>query len=109
MGQWGRPRHRAIRHNQQVRGGGTWSEQDRRLKQHLHGRIRRKRGFMNTWSGQVRKLDRKPGWRFEWLASRIVLAGLAVFAVTAGGNVLVLAVIIVLAVLAWRKIRSFWS
>ena len=108
MGQWGRPRHRAIAHNQRVRGGGTWAEQDRRLKRHLHGRIWRKRGFAQTWSSQVRKLDRAPAGRFDKLAGRIVLAGVAVTALSIGGRVLILAAAVTVAVMGWRKFRGLW-
>lgn len=109
MGQWGRPAHKGIRHNQRVRGGGTWSAQDRRLKWHMRLRWWRKRGAMQTWSAQDRRLNRRPGWRFDWLVSRIILAGVAVTALSIGGKVLAVAIVIAIAVLAWNKIRSFFN
>ena len=109
MPQWGRPAHKGLRHNQRIRGGGTWGAQDRRLKRHLHGRIWRKRGFMNTWTGQVNHMNRKPGWQFEWIVGKILLAGLAVMVLSIGGHALILAIIVVLAVLGWRKAKSWWS
>ena len=106
MGQWGRPAHKGIRHNQRVRGGGTWSAQDRRLKWHMRLRWWRKRGAAETWSSQDRKLNRRPGWQLDWIVARIVLAGLVVTVISIGGQAIVIAVIVVIAVAAWRKIRS---
>jgi hypothetical protein len=85
MTQWGRPKHRGTRHNKRVRGEGTWSSQDRRLKRHLLGRVHRKRGHLNTWTSQVRRLERPPGWRGQRMATVILAVGLVV-AVSAGAG-----------------------
>lgn len=107
MGQWGRPAHKGVRHNQRVRGGGTWSDQDRRLKWHMQLRWWRKRGMAQTWSATDRKLNRRPGWQFDRLVSGILLAGTAVTALSIGGRVLFLAIIAGLGVMGWRRVRAW--
>jgi hypothetical protein len=104
MSQWGRPRHPGIRHNRRVRGGGTWTAQDRRLSRHQLGRLHRKRGHVETWSGQVRRLDRR-GSRRERYVVGILILGLAVAALSAGGTTLIVFVLAALVVIAWRRVR----
>ena len=104
MSQWGRPRHTGIRHNQRVRGGGTWADQDRRLLRHQLGRLRRKKGHAETWSGQVRRLDRR-GSRRDRYVMGILILGLAVAALSAGGTVLIVFVLTALVAIAWRRTR----
>ena len=58
MSQWGRPRHAGVRHNQRVRGHGTWSEQDQRLRRHKKVKIRAQRGD-GTWSEEDQRLSRR--------------------------------------------------
>jgi hypothetical protein len=104
MSQWGRPRHAGIRHNRRVRGGGTWADQDRRLLRHQLGRLRRKKGRAETWSGQVRRLDRR-GSRRDRYVMGILILGLAVAALSAGGTVLIVFVLTALVAIAWRRTR----
>jgi len=104
MSQWGRPRHAGIRHNRRVRGGGTWADQDRRLLRHQLGRLRRKKGHAETWSGQVRRLDRR-GSRRDRYVMGILILGLAVAALSAGGTVLIVFVLTALVAIAWRRTR----
>jgi hypothetical protein len=104
MSQWGRPRHAGVRHNQRVRGGGTWADQDRRLLRHQLGRLRRKKGHAETWSGQVRRLDRR-GSRRDRYVMGILILGLAVAALSAGGTVLIVFVLTALVAIAWRRAR----
>ena len=104
MSQWGRPRHPGVRHNQRVRGGGTWTAQDRRLLRHQLGRLRRKKGHAETWSGQVRRLDRRGSRRDSYIMGILIL-GLAVAALSAGGTVLIVFVLTALVAIAWRRAR----
>lgn len=101
---WDQPKHHGARHNRAVRGRGTWSTQDRRLKRHLHGRIYAKRGFFATWTSQVHRIDARKG-RTNPVIVWIVAAGAIAVAVSIGGNVLIGAAVAVLAALAWRRIR----
>lgn len=104
MSQWGRPRHAGTRHNRRVRGGGTWADQDRRLRRHQLGRLHRKRGHVETWSGQVRRLDRR-GSRIDRYAAGIVILGAAVLALSVGGTALIVFVLASLLVIGWRRTR----
>ena len=104
MSQWGRPRHAGTRHNRRVRGGGTWTEQDRRLSRHQLGRLHRKRGRVETWTGQVRRLDRRGSQRDRYIAGILVL-GMAVAALSAGGTVVMLLLLTILLVIGWRHAR----
>ncbi|HTQ93581.1 MAG TPA: hypothetical protein VMK84_29220 [Streptosporangiaceae bacterium] len=104
MSQWGRPRHPGVRHNRRVRGGGTWSDQDRRLNRHQLGRLRRKKGHAETWSGQVRRLDRRGYLRDRYIAGILIL-GLAVVALSAGGTALIVFVVAALVVIGWHRVR----
>ncbi len=104
MSQWGRPRHAGTRHNRRVRGGGTWAEQDRRLSRHQLGRLHRKKGHAETWSGQVRRLDRRGSRRDRYIAGILIL-GLAVAALSAGGAALIVFVLAALFVIGWRRMR----
>jgi hypothetical protein len=104
MSQWGRPRHAGIRHNRRVRGGGTWADQDRRLLRHQLGRLRRKKGHAETWSGQVRRLDRRSSRRDRYVMGILIL-GLAVAALSAGGTVLIVFVLTALVAIVWRRTR----
>jgi hypothetical protein len=104
MSQWGRPRHAGTRHNRRVRGGGTWAEQDRRLRQHQLGRLHRKKGHPETWSTQVRRLDRRGSRRDHYVAGILIL-GMAVAALSAGGAALIVFVLTALLVIAWRRTR----
>ena len=104
MSQWGRPRHAGTRHNRRVRGGGTWTEQDRRLSRHQLGRLHRKRGRTETWSTQVRRLDRRGSRRDRYVAGILIL-GMAVAALSAGGATLIVFVLTALLVIAWRRTR----
>ena len=104
MSQWGRPRHAGTRHNRRVRGGGTWADQDRRLSRHQLGRLHRKKGHVETWSGQVRRLDRRGSRRDRYVAGILVL-GLAVVALSAGGTALIVFVVVALLMIGWRRTR----
>ena len=104
MSQWGRPRHTGTRHNRRVRGGGTWADQDRRLTRHQLRRLRRKKGHVETWSGQVRRLDRRGSHRERYVMGILIL-GLAVAALSAGGTTLTVFVLTALVVIAWRRMR----
>jgi len=104
MSQWGRPRHAGTRHNRRVRGGGTWADQDRRLSRHQLGRLHRKKGHVETWSGQVRRLDRRGSRRDRYVAGILVL-GLAVVALSAGGTALIVFVVVALLMIGWRRAR----
>lgn len=104
MSQWGRPRHAGTRHNKRVRGSGTWADQDRRLSRHQLGRLHRKKGHAETWSGQVRKLDRRGSRRDRYVAGILIL-GLAVVALSAGGSALIIFVVTALLVIGWRRAR----
>ena len=104
MSQWGRPRYAGTRHNRRVRGGGTWADQDRRLSRHQLGRLHRKRGHAETWSGQVRRLDRR-GSRWDRYVIGIVILGMAVVALSAGGAALTVFVVTALFVIAWNRSR----
>ena len=104
MSQWGRPRHAGVRHNRRVRGGGTWTDQNRRLLRHQFFRLRRKKGHAETWSGQVRRLDRR-GSRRDRYVMGILILGLAVAALSAGGTVLIVFVLTALVAIAWRRTR----
>lgn len=104
MSQWGRPRHAGTRHNRRVRGGGTWAEQDRRLSRHQLGRLHRKKGHVETWSGQVRRLDRRGSRRDRYVAGILIL-GLAVVALSAGGTALIVFVVAAALVIGWRRTR----
>src|SRR5262245_23208490 len=100
MSQWGRPRPAGTRHNPPVRGGGTWTDQDRRLSRHQLGRLHRKRGRVETWSGQVRRLDRRGSGRERYIVLILIL-GLAVAALSAGGTTLIVFLLTALVVIAW--------
>jgi hypothetical protein len=104
MSQWGRPRHAGTRHNRRVRGGGTWTEQDRRLSRHQLGRLHRKKGHVETWSGQVRRLDRRGSQRDRYVAGILIL-GMAVVAFSVGGAALIVFVLTALVVIGWRRTR----
>ena len=110
---WGEPPRTATQHNLRVRTGhwlagkGTWSDQDRRLSAHLHFRIWRKRGAVNTWTGQVRKLERLPGWRWQKLSSWITIAGSLAIIWMIGGRVRVFG--LVAAWVIWRWYRWWLS
>jgi len=104
MSQWGRPRHAGTRHNRRVRGSGTWTDQDRRLSRHQLGRLHRKKGHAETWSSQVRRLDRR-GSRRERYVAGILILGLAVAALSAGGTTLTVFALTALIVIAWRRTR----
>jgi hypothetical protein len=103
--QWGRPRHPGTRHNRRVRGGGTWTDQDRRLKRHQLGRLRRERGHAETWSGQVRRLDRR-GSKLDRYVGAILIVGLAVAAlsVVSTKNALKVFVVTPLFLIGWRRV-----
>ena len=104
MSQWGRPRHAGTRHNQRIRGGGTWTDQDRRLTRHQLRRLRRKKGHVETWSGQVRRLDRRGSHRERYIIFILIL-GLAVAALSAGGTTLTVFMLTALVVIVWRRMR----
>jgi hypothetical protein len=104
MSQWGHPRHAGTRHNRRVRGGGTWADQDRRLSRHQLGRLHRKKGHVETWSGQVRRLDRRGSQRDRYVAGILIL-GMAMVALSAGGAAVTVLVLTALAVIGWRRMR----
>ena len=68
------------------------------------GRLRRKKGHAETWSGQVRRLDRR-GSRSDSYIMGILILGLAVAALSAGGTVLIVFVLTALVAIAWRRAR----
>ena len=103
MSQWGQPRHAGTRHNMRVRGGGTWAKQDRRLRRHVLDRFNKKRGRNETWSGQVQRLDRRGPW--ERYIMGILLLGIAVVVLSAGGSALVVLMVAALFLIAWRGLR----
>jgi len=105
MSQWGRPRHAGTRHNRRIRRGGTWTDQDRRLKRHQLGRFHRQRGHPETWSGQVRRLDRPRGSGGERFVIGILILGAAVIAVSAGGTVVIVLAVAALLMFAWHRTR----
>jgi hypothetical protein len=104
MSQWGRPRHPGVRYNRRIRGGGTWTDQDRRLTRHQLDRLRQKKGQAETWSGRARRMDRR-GARSDRYVAGILLLGLAVVALSAGGKTLAVFVLTALIVIAWRRTR----
>ena len=69
MSQWGRPRHPGVRHNQRVRGRGTWSEQDQRLGRHKKAKLRAQRG-KGTWSEEHQRLSMRKKAKIRRRAGR---------------------------------------
>jgi hypothetical protein len=105
MSQWGRPKHSGLRHNRRIRGGGTWSEQDQRLRRHKKARLRARRGG-GLWGEQVNRLDRerrqgeraaKGGMLWRWRYVAAVIA--AIFMLSIAPREPVLAVFAVAALL----------
>ena len=76
----------------------------RRLSRHQLGRLHRKRGHVETWSGQVRRLDRR-GSPWDRYVIGIVILGMAVVALSAGGAALTVFVVTALFVIAWNRSR----